>query len=206
MNLPRSLLIACLGLGVAAANAAWGAESAPAPAANVIVPRLEAAEVVTINVVGEDDVAITTAISPQGTVNLKYLDEEVTIAGLTIPEAEAAIARAYFEGRIFRRAEVRISVEQRNEKVVSLQGQVVNPGRYPLSANTTMNLVELINRAGGFTDLARGSRVTLKRALPDGTTQIREYDVEGMLNGRIPRSQAPILQADDLVEVPMRLF
>lgn len=163
---------------------------------------------VSVTIYQEDDLSRISRIDAQGRINLPLVGE-VTVAGLRVAEAEEIIAKAYQEGRFLRAPRVTITVEEYASREVSIQGQVRNPGRYPLPIESNMTIVELVTRAGGFTDTAKGTAVRITRILPDGTKKNFDIDVDSLIKGRRGanvKDNALILEAGDIVFVPERLI
>lgn len=161
-----------------------------------------------VTVYDEADLSKVVRIDSQGRVNLPLVNE-VPIAGLTVSDAQKAIETAYQNGRFLRHPRVTIAVEEYASREVSIQGQVRSPGRYPLPIEASMSILELVTRAGGFTDTAKGTAVRITRIKPDGTKQNFEVDVESLIKGRRGanvQDNSLILEAGDIIFVPERLI
>jgi len=88
---------------------------------------------------------------------------------------------------------------------------VKNPGRYPLPVESTMSVLDLVTKAGGFTDTAQGTAVRVTRIQPDGSTKVITLDVESLIKGRSNAktngdNNALLLEPDDIVYVPERII
>jgi polysaccharide export outer membrane protein len=130
---------------------------------------------------------------------------------MTLDQAERTIENAYKDGRFLRKPEVTVAVDDYAPREVSIQGQVKNPGRYPLPIESTMSVLDLVTRAGGFTDTALGTGVKITRILPDGSTRVITLDVESLIKGKSnaktnEENNALLLEADDIVYVPERII
>jgi len=170
--------------------------------------RIATNDTLRVVVFQEPDLEITARIDASGMVNLPLLGQ-IRIAGYTIPEAEQAIARSYQNERYLRSPQVTLSITDYAPREVSIQGQVKSPGRYPLPIEQTMTLVELVTRAGGFTDVARGTAVTVTRIKADGSTENFVVDVASLIKGRSranAEDNALALQPGDIVYVPERII
>ena len=130
------------------------------------------------------------------------------VAGLTITEAQRAVEAAYRDGRFLRSPQVSISVEDYALREVSIQGQVKAPGRYVLPVETTFSVLELVTKAGGFTDIAKGSAVVVTRIGPDGQKVTFTVDVDGVIRGRKSSKSSDnlLLEPGDIVYVPERII
>ncbi len=158
----------------------------------------------------EDDLSTICRVDAKGTVNLPLVGE-VRVFGQTLSEAERTIEKAYRDGRFLRNPEVTVAVEEYAPREVSINGQVKNPGRYPLPVESTMSVLDLVTKAGGFTDTAQGTAVRVTRILPDGSTRVITLDVESLIRGKGDaktngENNALLLEPDDIVYVPERII
>jgi polysaccharide export outer membrane protein len=172
------------------------------------IHTLALADRVRIAVYQETDLDSLTRIDARGRVNLQLIGE-ITIGGLTVSEAQAAIENAYKDGRFLRNPQVTVSVEEYAPREVSIQGQIRNAGRYTLPIESTLTVVELVTKAGGITDIGKGSAVTVTRILPDGSKKVFTVDVDSVIRGRKDTKtddSALLLQPGDIVYVPERLI
>ncbi len=164
---------------------------------------------ISVSVLGEPELKVAGArVEPVGTVNL-VLVKEVRLAGLTVSEAEAAVAKAYQEGRFLRGPRVTITVEEYAPRTVIVSGKVNIQGRQEIPPNTEFTIKDLIFKAGGFTDTARSSAVKVTRTLPDGTQQYFILDVESGIKGRAnanTKEASFVLEPDDVVYVPEKII
>ena len=163
---------------------------------------------ISITIYQEDDLSRIARIDSQGRINLPLVGE-VAISGLKVDEAQSAIERAYQEGRYLRAPRVTITVEEYAPREVSIQGQVRSPGRYPLPIESSMSILELVTRAGGLTDTAKGTSVRVTRILPDGSKKNFEVDVESLIKGRRGanvQDSSLVLEPGDIIFVPERLI
>jgi polysaccharide export outer membrane protein len=172
--------------------------------------RIRSTDKISIRVFQEDDLTTISRVDAKGTVNLPLVGE-VRVYGQTLSEAEHTIQEAYKSGRFLRDPEVTVAVEEYAPREVSIQGQVKNPGRYPLPVESGMSVVELVTKAGGFTDTAQGTAVRVTRILPDGSTRVITLDVESLIKGRSDAktngdNNALMLEPDDIVYVPERII
>jgi polysaccharide export outer membrane protein len=172
------------------------------------IHTLALADRVRIAVYQEEDLATVTRIDARGRVNLPLIGE-ISIGGLTVIEAQAAIENAYKDGRFLRNPQVTVSVEEYAPREVSIQGQIRNAGRYTLPIESTLTVVELVTKAGGITDIGKGSAVTVTRILPNGTKKVFTVDVDSVIKGKKDSKtddSALLLQPGDIVYVPERLI
>lgn len=189
------------------APAAPAESAAPAPAASqALAHTLTTNDKLNIVVSGEKELGNVSRVNSKGTVNLTWVGE-VRVAGLTVKDAQKAIEDAYRDGRFLRNPQVIINVEDYAPREVFINGEVKSPGKYQLPIEQVMTIDELVLKAGGFTDSAKGSSVRITRKLPDGqTTVLGPVDVEGIIKGRKGVTTPLELQPGDTVQVDQRIF
>jgi polysaccharide export outer membrane protein len=198
---------------LAASLALWAGQPAlragpPDSEGNIPSYTLTATDRLRIAVYQEDDLSSIVRIDANGDVNL-LLVGEVKIAGLTVREAQKVIEDAYRDGRFLRDPQVIITVEEYAPREVSIGGQVRNPGRYPLPIESTMTVVDLVTKAGGLTDIARGGAVTITHITPDGKKITTTVDVDSIIKGKAQAKADDTtiqLQPGDIVYVPERII
>jgi protein involved in polysaccharide export with SLBB domain len=207
--LRRSLLLALTAVTLFASQAHAQGQTG-SPAQKLASPyRISRGDRVSVSVLGESDLKVAGArVEPVGTINL-VLIKEVRLAGLTIPEAEAAVAKAYQDGKFLRNPRVNITVDEYTPRTVIVSGKVNIQGRQDLPPNAEFTIKDLIFKAGGFTDTARSSAVKVTRTLPDGTQQFFILDVESGIKGRTNANTKDanfVLEPDDMVYVPEKII
>jgi polysaccharide export outer membrane protein len=80
---------------------------------------------------------------------------------------------------------------------VTVEGEVVRPGRYPLEEETTISTA--VVAAGGLTRFAKND-VKIRRVSPEtGKTEILEVDLKAIRNGK---ETDLVLRANDVITVP----
>jgi polysaccharide export outer membrane protein len=172
------------------------------------IHSLTLADRVRVVVYQEDDLATVARIDARGNINLPLVGE-ITIGGLTVTQAQVAIQTAYKDGRFLRAPQVTVSVEDYAPREVSIQGQIRNPGRYALPIESTFTVVELVTKAGGITDIGKGTAVSVTRILHDGTKKVFVVDVENAIKGKKAEKiddNTLLLQPGDIVYIPERLI
>jgi polysaccharide export outer membrane protein len=177
------LWISCFGaflFGIVTVDQAWSQ-------GRVLTPS----DVVTIKVVGQPDLDVTTRVEPDGTINFPYVGR-VKAAGTT----EDSLART-IESRLAARqivTEPHVLIEIANFGTqASVQGQVGAPGTYTIDRSTTLS--QLLAKAGGLKDT--GGTVTLRRHGPRGPIIMR-YEGRDLITGRINGDRILILNNDEI--------
>ena len=156
-----------LGLLLACSLSAQSNSAAQSPDSKKnYVHTLTLADRVRISVYQEDDLTTMARIDARGKINLPLIGE-INLGGLTVVQAQEAIQGAYKEGRYLRAPQVTVSVEDYAAREVSIQGQIRNPGRYALPIESTFTVVELVTKAGGITDIGKGTTVSIALNVDD---------------------------------------
>jgi polysaccharide export outer membrane protein len=122
----------------------------PAPDVTPTDLRLEAlgmGDMVRVSVFRNPELTTEARVSERGTILFPMIGE-VNVAGLTPSQAGARIADKLRSGKYVVNPEVTVSMMQVNSRQVSVLGNVVKPGRYPLDS-TTAHLTDVIALAGG---------------------------------------------------------
>ncbi len=207
---PPSLRSLAAGLLLAAAGGALPPRLGAATPGDKpsFVYALAVSDQVRIDVVGQPDLSTLQKIDALGNVNLAYVGN-VHIAGLTRDQAQKAIETAYIDGQYLRHPQATVTIEQYAERVVSIQGQVKNSGQYVLPDETTYSVVELVTKAGGFTDIAKGTDVIITHSTADGKKEVRHVDVQDIIKGKgtlKPNDPRLLLQPGDIVFVPEKII
>lgn len=104
-------------------------------------------DVVKISVYGSPDLGLETRIGNSGEITFPLVGQ-VQVGGLAIPEAEKKLAGLLEGGGYVRKAQVNIIVTAAQSSNVSVLGNVMRPGRYPLEGKRT--LMDLLAVAGGI--------------------------------------------------------
>jgi polysaccharide biosynthesis/export protein len=172
------------------------------------IHTLALADRIRVSVYQEEDLTSLTRIDARGRINLPLLGE-ITVGGMTVVEAQTTIQNAYKDGRFLRNPQVTVNVEEYAPREVSIQGQIRNPGRYTLPIESTFTVVELVTKAGGITDIGKGSAVSVTRVLPDGSKKTFVVDVDNVIKGKKDNKaddNTVLLLPGDIVYVPERLI
>lgn len=163
-------------------------------------------DLVRVDVYQQPDLSVAGRIDPTGCFRMPLVGD-IRLSGLTVAEAQDLIARALRDGEFLRHPHVSLRLENPAPREVLISGQVRNPGSYPLPAEAKMTLLDLVARAGGLTEIARGGEVTRTRTRPDGEKFTEKFDVASLTRGKgDAKSPALILQPGDIVFVPERIF
>lgn len=174
--------------------------------------KLRYGDRIRLSVRGEPDCSTEATIQSDGKIELIYIGD-LFVVGKNVKQAEKFVQDTYVEKKIFANPNVRISIVDYVDRVVFLTGSVNKKGPYVFPPEVeAMNIVEVISRAGGFSDIARKSRVYVTRTFFDQSgkssgTKTYEIDVESLSSGS-SASQANRfwIYPGDRIEVPERLL
>jgi polysaccharide export outer membrane protein len=209
----RAVCMFILGVVASSVNHAQTPAQTPRPTSNknAVTYTLSPGDKLNIRVYQETDLNIMTRIDAHGNVMLQLVGE-VNLFGKSVADAQKTIEDAYREGRFLRNPQVTISIEETAPRAVTVFGPVKRSGeKILLAADETTDLVDVITKAGGFLDTAKGSAVTVTRINPvDGSRSVLgPFDVESVIKGKARgknRENMLIMMPDDIVNVPMRMF
>ena len=118
----------------------------------------------------------------------------VHVAGLTPLQMEEQV-KTGLRGRYLRDPQVSVNLVEAVSQVVTVTGEVKNPGTFPVVGR--MTLLQSIALAKGQTDIANLRYVVIFRAV-HGTNYAALYDVRAIMAGRYPD---PEIYAHDFVIV-----
>jgi polysaccharide export outer membrane protein len=201
----RAVLFVCLSALVAAnlrgQRGVTGLALQPDPATQLGSPRetispeyrIGNGDVLQISVWGEAELTKTVTVRPDGKISLPLINE-VPVAGLTTHDAQASLNQRF--AQFIRNPQASVSVAEIHSSLVYVTGKVRRPGAYPLAGS--LNVVQLIARAGGLADHAKPKRVYVLRQSAGSRLNVNYRDV---IEGR-RGSRDVELQAGDTVVVP----
>jgi polysaccharide export outer membrane protein len=95
-------------------------------------------------------------VRPDGKISLPLL-QDLQAAGLTVLQLQKEIMRRFSE--YLEHPKVTVIVKEINSYKVSVLGEVMKPGVYPVTGDTT--LIEAISMAGGFAEWANKRKITV---------------------------------------------
>lgn len=205
------LLALVLAVLLFSAGQARAEDMVPAPAAAQASPayRLATDDTVRIAVFDEPDLHVEQRIDEQGQVRLA-LHGPLTITGLSVREAEKRIEAAYVEARLLRHPQVTVTITAFRPRGALALGQLKSTGNISFPPNTeSIDIVQFVTLAGGFTETARTGNVSVVRQMPDGTERSFTVDVGSMLERKPAPGERPegfLIQPGDRVIVDQRIF
>ncbi len=199
----RAALAALLLLGWAAP--AFG-QGAGASADDATSYRLNLRDQIEIELFGEPELTTTQRIDGRGQVRVQLIGA-VILAGKTVRAAEDYIETLYVEKRILKNPMATVRVIEYAPREVNVLGEVATPGALPFPPEINeMDIVDVIAKAGGFTQLARRTRVEVTRLGSSGKVVVNEVNVEDLIRGRSRDGSRFMIQPGDTISVPAVLF
>lgn len=129
-------------------------------------------------------------IDENGEISLLHI-EPIMAAGMSPSQLANTIERLYIEGGIYKNVSVNVTM---TAKVFYVQGEVNQPGQFPLSSGTT--LMQAIAGARGYTAFAWQSRVTITRH-----GKVYKFNMKDLEND--PARDVKI-EAGDVIKVPQK--
>jgi polysaccharide export outer membrane protein len=163
----------------------------------VLVPN----DVVAVKVFDEADLDTTARISEEGTISMPLIGA-VSVRGKTAEQAAQTI-RARLAERFLVNPQVTVMVIEATKRLFTVLGQVQRPGTYRFPDRSSLNLIQAIGMAGGYTRLADPSRVTLKRIV---NRQEKVFKLDAKAMQRDEASKNFEIQPGDIIEVRERFF
>jgi len=133
------------------------------PTSTVSNARIGSGDILRITVLGQPDLSAEVGVNDQGMVAVSLIGD-VPVAGLSPSAAAARIAELLRTGGFLLKPEVAVDAVQVRSQMVSVLGEVRQPGRYPIPGHLTV--LELLATAGGLTDNAEQTVTLLRLADP----------------------------------------
>ena len=136
-------------------------------------------------------------VQPDGFVQLKGIQNDIHIQGLTVPEVIGALKKAYIE--VLNDPVVSVVLREFEKPYFIAGGQVSKPGKYDLRGKTTAT--QAIAIAGGFSDFSKNSQVLLFRRYTDDLVEVKVLNLNRVLKDKNYREDLQ-LQPGDMLFVP----
>lgn len=134
-------------------------------------------DIVTVKVYQEDDLDAKVRISKDGSIVLPLLGQ-VTIGGKTREQA-ARLIRDLLAEKYLVNPQVSLDIAEYSKRRFTVLGQVQRPGTFEMPGDESVNLLQAISMAGGYTRLGAGNRVTVQR-VDNGENKSIKLDADSM--------------------------
>ena len=148
-----------------------------------------------ITVYQSPDLSLETRVSESGAVSYPLLGQ-VRLGGLTISQAEKAIADGLRSGNFLKSPQVSILVTQVRGNQANALGMVGHPGRFPIEV-AGMRLSDLLAMAGGISPT--GADIVTFSGTRGGQPFRRTFDIAAITAGS--STDDPVIQNGDTVFV-----
>jgi polysaccharide biosynthesis/export protein len=166
---------------------------AAAPASSTADYRLGSGDLLHITVSGYSEMITDVRVSQTGNITYPFIGE-VQVANLSTQELEGIIAKKLNDGGFIKQPQVTVLVSEYQGQKISVMGQVVRPGQYPLTSSE--KVLDLLAAAGGAVPSIAADQATLLRK--DGSKIV--IDLQSLFDGD-PR-QNPVVNGGDTIYVP----
>ena len=182
-------------------SARRSSETPPAREQYVIQPN----DLLLVTFAGEPDYNQQVRVDWRGSIDLPALTTEkaaeIHAAGLTPADLAARITEFGREHKILSAQRAQVFVSEYASSSFTVLGQVTTPGRFtfPRGLAPRLELAEAIGMSGGYTRLARQSRIMVKRG--DKT-----YTVDLHRLATTPGAEHFTVIPNDIITVPERIF
>lgn len=140
---------------------------------------LGAGDTIRVQVFQNPDLTIEARVSEGGNISFPLIGA-VQLGGLPVGAAERKIADALMQGGFVRKPQVNIILLQLRGSQVTVLGQVVRPGRFPLET-FNMRVTDVLAAAGGAipggTNASGGDDVVIVTGMREGKPFRKEIDI-----------------------------
>jgi polysaccharide export outer membrane protein len=152
---------------------------------------LGAGDALKISVFGNPDLSLETKVSEAGSITFPLIGD-VSIGGLSTADAEKKISGMLTGGGFLRKAEVNIMVTELQSQQVSVLGQVLHPGRYPVAGKRSVT--DMLAVAGGVGPEG-GDTATVVRTR-NGKTSKQVVNLADMIQSADMKSNVDLVNGD----------
>lgn len=154
-------------------------EQSPASVTKSENYRLAANDMVHIKVFQEDELDTSTRISKDGAITFPFIGS-VRVVGSTVEEAAKNIRERLREYIV--NPQVTVLITDYSKRRFTVLGQVSKPGTYDMPDDSSLNLLEALGMAGGYTRIANPTKIILKRRV-NGSEVIFKLNAKSMSQG-----------------------
>lgn len=162
---------------------------------------LAANDVVSVTVYQEDDLNAKVRVSKDGSIVLPLLGS-VTVGGRTREDAAKHI-RDLLAEKYLVNPQVSLEIAEYAKRRFTVLGQVARPGSYEMPGDETVNLLQAISMAGGYTRLGTGKGATVQRG-QGAEKKVFKLDADSMAKDKDVKVFE--IEADDTITIGEKLF
>jgi len=135
-------------------------------------------------------------VRPDGRISYPLIGD-IEVYGLTLTELDKVLTEKL--ALYIREPQISVEIKKFGGKKVFILGEVGFPGTYKFISNTT--IIEIISRAGGFTDRARANSVILVRPRGQEKPELRRINCSRILK-KADLTQNIAMMPQDIIYVP----
>jgi len=182
----------------------FGADTnAATPAATNARPDyvLTANDIIHVKVYQEDDLEAKVRISKDGTIVMALVGS-VNVGGKTREQAARHI-RDLLAEKYLVNPQVSLDIVEYSKRRFTVLGQVQRPGTYDMPGDESVNLLQAISMAGGYTRLGTGRGVSVQRGVGENK-KVFKLDADSMAKDK--DAKVFEIEADDTITVGERIF
>jgi polysaccharide biosynthesis/export protein len=163
--------------------------------------RIGVGDILEVSIIQPDQATSRVTVSPSGEISVPYLGS-IKVTGKSITQIQKTIQWRLAHGYL-KYPVVTVTLVESRSRNFTISGEVVNPGTYPMRANTTV--LKAISIAGGFTRFGSSSRVKILRPRRDKPGYIKiKVNLKAVMDGD---AEADIeIQSGDIVVVSEGFF
>lgn len=165
--------------------------------------RIRVGDTLNIAVFQESELSLDVKVPQSGSIRYPLLGV-IQVKGLSLSELEKRITELLAKDYLVN-PRVSIAVEaNKSRRVVTILGEVKQPGTIEMPDQEQFTLLQLVGRAGGFTNVAATDRITIIR-MENGKEQMIRVNVAAIIKSG-DRNKDIELKAGDVVSVPQSFF
>jgi polysaccharide export outer membrane protein len=155
------------------------AETNAAPTVAVRVHLLIPNDVIEVKVYRQPDLETRARLAEDGTVTLPLLGS-VKVGGLTAEQARIVVRDLLAKDYLVN-PQVTLSIVDYAKSLFTVLGEVQRPGTYELPPEQSLNLLQAIAMAGGYTRLGAPGKVSVQR-MEQGQKRVYRLDTNAMVS------------------------
>jgi len=185
------ILLLCSSVAMAANDASQGSEY-----------RLQSSDVIGITVHGQPDLTTKTRLTSDGFITFPLLGK-VHAQGLAVQELEQKL-KELLEKDYLVKAEVIVFIEEYHPRQVSVMGEVNKPGKFAITGEKDLTLMQAIAMAEGFSKHADITKTKIMR-VENGEKKTIIINVKDITE-KSQKDKDIVLQPEDVVYASESFF
>lgn len=175
-----------------------GVAAPPVPAGVGILAGVGPGDTLAITVYGQPELGARVTVDIDGRVTVPFVGE-LTVQGLSATAIGRQIAEGLKNKGYLIDPQVAVEIVSVRSQMVSVLGEVAQPGRYPLEGRLTV--LEALSMAGGLKADAADTAVLLRRGQDETADPLHIRLASGSERTPTPQAWSTLLQAGDVVYV-----